>query len=217
MTDPEFQVKISKDGSLVVVDPATRGALANIPFSGTIMKGCAGGTTLALQELDGVGGIRQLKQFETIFSFGNFSSPSVPGIINMQQNPSLKDLGYEIDVIPGQSYPKRQYWSMFGIFTVDLSGLDPKYSRFQLANKAENPIRLTVELQREWGKDPLRYEMIDNEVPLYPWDADSFDYSTICPLTGGAPVPIAFIKKDGDHTQMVSAWKRMSGALVRMF
>lgn len=219
MSNEDFQVQIQKDGMLLVVNPDNNQTIATVPFSGHIMKGCAGSPIKVLDV--GLPTSRSMRSFDTHYSFGHFSSPVVPGVISMQQNPKFPDSGYEIQVTSGQEYPKRQFWNMFGIFTVDLSGVDPSFSRFQVANRAENPVRLTVELLRPWGQDPLRYEMLDSEVPLYPWDVNSFDFATVCPLTGGAPRPIAFIKKESDDktwkdaTRMTGAWQRIAGVLTR--
>lgn len=214
MSITDYQVQIQKDGMLLVVNPDNNQTLAVVPFAGQIMKGCVGRTALQVPDI-GQPTSRTLRPFDTLYSFGHFSSTAVPGVISMQQNPKLPDSGYEIQLSHGHEYPKQQFWSMFGIFTVDLSGIDPSFTRFQVANRAESPVRLTVTLQRPWGEEPLIYVMMDELVPLYPWDASSFDFSTVCPLTGGAPRPVAFIKKDADLTKMSGAWQRVAGVLVK--
>lgn len=212
---PDYQVQISKDGSLRIVNPDTSQTLVSVPFAGVIMKGCKSGALAQIADV-GTGISRTVRSFDTLFSFGHFSSPSIPGVLSMQQNPIYSDSGYEVQLVPGQEFPKRQFWSMYGIFTVDLSGLDPNFSRFQLANREETPIRLSVDLDRPWGEEPLQYRMQDELVPLYAWDAAAFDFAATCPLTGSDnPQPIAFIERSADSTNMTAAWARVNGTLAK--
>lgn len=215
MEDPDYQVRITKDGNLKIVNPQTSQAIANIPFTGTIMKACREAAAMAIPSGAPGGASVQAKPLHTVFSFGNFTSSQIPGVFNMQQNPKLKDSGYELQEIPGQSYPRLQHWKMYGIFTMDLSRVDPKFAMFQVANREQEPIRLSVRLTKPWGQEPLQYILQDDRVPLYPWDSESFDFARACPFTGGAPAPIAYIEKSGDRTRMSAAWVKQSGILSR--
>lgn len=214
MPVPDFQVQISKDGTLNIVKPDDGSTLASIPFAGTIAKGCSTGGTTPLG-LVGHGPPGLIRAFDTHYSFGHFSSPNIPGIVNMQQNPKYPDSGYEIEDAPRQEYPRTQFWHMFGIFTMDLSGLDPKFAMFQVANRLDNPIRLKTRLLAPWGTQSLKYELLDDQIPLYPWDTKSFDFATTCPFTGGAASPVAYIQKNGDQTEMVRAWTKVQGTLTQ--
>jgi hypothetical protein len=133
----------------------------------------------------------------------------------MEQNPQFEDAGYEVEETPGHEYPRLQFWEMYGIFTMDLSGVDPNFALFHVANRLENPIRLRARLTAPWGTEPLRYELLDDSIPLYPWDGNEFEFATTCPFTGGAPSPIAFIRKVGDRTELVRAWTKQNGVLRR--
>jgi hypothetical protein len=216
MTDIDYQVRIEKDGTLRVVDPASNATLADVPFRGDIMKGCSKDIVAQVMDLNQPGVQRLMQSFATKFSHGHFSLSNFKGVLSMVQNPKIKDSGYEIQLVPGQEYPKKQVWSMYGIFTADLSNVDPAFSRLQLANRQESPVRLEVTLDGPWGDKPLRYVMMDDEVPLYPWDTSKFDFADTCPIHGTSPAkPIAYIRKDGDKTQMTNAWRMVSGVLTK--
>ena len=90
MADIDFQVQIEKDGTLRVVNPATNATLADVNFTGMIMKGCGGAGIVQIQDLHQPGTRRLVQSFDTKFSFGNFKSPTSPAFSACHRTPSSR-------------------------------------------------------------------------------------------------------------------------------
>jgi hypothetical protein len=220
MANYDFQIQMEKNATMVLKNPADGSDLRSFAVQGRIAKGCAS-TTAAFAPTDT--GMRALasrpdsKMFATLYSYGDFYIDDLRRPLSMKQNPHLTDSGVEVHDDPTKDYPRTQYWSMFGIFTLDASDLlDPKFKIFNVANKQENPIRLRCHLNKPWGEEiPIRYELLDGEIPLYPWDDQLADFAPNCPVTGGPPRPLAVLRRDGDNTMLRAAWTAASQAWKR--
>lgn len=207
----DFQVQLTKNADLALLNPADGSELQRFQVRGHIMKGCAEARTAAAGGDPGIAALAKQAHaqfFDTVYSFGDFYIDTISRPLSMKQNPNLADSGVEVRDDPAQEYPRTQFWSMYAIFTLDLpSFADAKFRIFNVANRQQNPIRLRCRLTQPWGEQvPLRYELLDDEVPLYPWDAALADFATVCPVTGGSPAPLAALKRDADNTSMRAAW-----------
>ena len=217
MPQYDFQVQLEKNASMVLKNPVDGSDLKSLRVAGHIMKGCAGSSTAISSAVDT--GLRayasdpHAKGFRTLYSFGDFYVDDIGRPLSMKQNPNYEDAGVEIRDDPANEFPKTQYWSMYAIFTLDLPNFqDPRFRIFHLANRREAPIRLRCRLTKPWGEEiPLHYELLDTEIPLYPWDFSKSNFSSVCPITGGTPQPLAALRRDGDQTTMRAAWTAATG------
>jgi hypothetical protein len=212
MANYDFQIQMEKNASMVLKSPADGSDLQSFKVAGLLSKGCVKPSVAGFTPTDT--GMRALanqpgsKLFESLYSYGDFYIDELKLPLSMKQNPHLTDSGVEVRDDPANAYPTTQYWSMYAIFTLDASRLiDPKFKVFNVANKEVNPIRLRCHLNKPWGEEiPIRYELLDGEIPLYPWDSQLADFSTVCPITAGAPKPLAVLRRDGDNTMLRAAW-----------
>jgi hypothetical protein len=211
----DFQVQLEKNASMVLRNPVDGTDLQSFSVQGHIMKGCSGTGPGLVPQDTGMAAFANRPDatfFQTLYSFGDFYAQALERPLSMKQNPNLEDSGVEIRDDPANDYPRTQYWSMYAIFTVDLAQFkDPQFRIFNVGNRQENPIRLRCRLNRPWGEEiPIRYELIDAEVPLFPWDIQLADFAQNCPITGGSPKPLALLRREGDNTLMRGAWTAAS-------
>ncbi len=211
MAKYDFQVQLEKNASIVMKNPIDGTEIQTFGVKGQIMKGCAGKKMPSASPSSGFGPFLtrpDAKFFDTLYSFGDFYIEDLKRPLSMKRNPHLDDCGVEVRDDPSIAYPSTQYWSMYAIFTLDIPQFpDPQFRIFNLANREESPIRLKCRLNKPWGEEvPIRYELMDDEIALYPWNAQRGDFSQQCPITGGSPTPLALLKRDGDSTIMKGAW-----------
>lgn len=218
----DFQVQLEKDAEMVLKNPVDGSDLNRFRIQGHIMKGCAGKEKADLAPPTDAIMARMRDRpdaqfFDTLYSFGDFHSSTLGRSLSMKQNPTLQDSGVEVKDDPELEYPRTQYWSMYAIFTMDLTEFpDPQFRIFHLANRRENPIRLRCRLTKPWGEEiPIRYELIDDEIPLFPWNMRAADFAERCPITGGPAKSLAALRREGDSTTMRGAWTADSGQWFR--
>lgn len=226
MNDIVFRMLAKKATSMTLVNLHNGEDLVNVQASGSIMKGRLAAEPRVLAD-----GRRRTDSIERYFT-GELISHNLPGDqvrISVIQNPSVPSTGFEESLNSTSDYPAIQVFDVYAVFTfqvpdIAVNQMNRRFGQqstvlperlFPMANRQDTPIRVSATISQEWGLDPhTEYVLQDDMIPLWPWNWDTQDFFTLNPVTGGRPIPCAFLRKAGDSVRMVRTWRLEKGQWV---
>lgn len=224
MANDEWRSVVEKQAEIELLNPQTLLREPPIAIHGVLGKGCARVAAITAEDVENlVSGspsgvpLRAMLDdpdqsiLESNYMDGTLRSEEAKLAVHVCQNPTIPTYGVEKGDQDGDA-GRKQEWYNYMLFAIDLP--NPIESEgagtisLTLGNKPGNPIKVRARIDGNWGdRLPLEYEVLEDEVELWPWDEVNLKFMDECPF-GGPAKPLAFIRKENDKTNVIKAWRR---------
>ena len=216
MQNQDYRMYALKSMQMRIINLKNGRLWKDVGANGTIMKGRGKGDSKLSHDN------KRILESEEIFFFADLYSADIRRRITVVYNPTLNSSGEEISVHSKAQYPAEQEFRLYVVVQFELPWIARiQYGRkvprsFAMANRLENPIRVKTTLNKEWGLEPgLEYVLQDDQIPMWPWDWSQMDFYDNNPVTGGPPIPAAYVLSEGDSTKMIRAWRLEGESWIR--
>ncbi len=188
-----------------------------------------GGTAIAAQLVSG----HRLTENDDQWFIGHLWCEQLQNMVSLWDNPILENRGWTESHTSEADFPATMVFVKYVVMSTPLRGPDLRVMHdddgvaqfLHLANPADRPIVVATDLEAALGESDERpiYKMQQEEVPLYPFDPETYSFLETDPVTGATASPRAYLLRLGpageeEYTEAVniSRLDPVSGSFARL-